>query len=332
LSRNEKTYQAEAVIELSAPLLLGSQFLGLLKPASIGGVEVHVVLPRFRREAIQVGTVLHQRARVDWLGFFKERNPEDDRNWPFGGVSRWEKGGRSGVGEFSAHRLLVMPKNPLTLPEARKSKAAVDDWVELFEMWIEVVACEDLHRRRVWVERQGRSALVWLDRGETLEGGIVAGEQHLMLNLGASFDITPWQWGKMLRRASEGRTPPESHVFLRDARRAKNLGHHRRSVLGSATAAELALVKLREDSLARCRADIAQTVRRNVQRIGPIAKFLEKSRRDIPPNVDKEIGRPRNDAIHAGDELDEETAEKALTRAEQVVNLAFPWRKLLVSP
>jgi hypothetical protein len=329
LPRNAKTYKAEAVIELSAPMLLGSDFLGLLKPARIGGVDVHIVLPSFRRGIVQTGTVLHQRALVDWLDFFKERNPADDRDWPFGGVSSWDKGGQHGVGEFSAHRLLVMPKSPLTLREARNLKAAVDDWVELFEMWVEVVAREDLHRRRVWIEHQGRSAVVWLDRGTTLDGGIVAGEQQLKFNFGAAFAISPWQWGRMLVRASEDRTPPESHVLLRDARRAKNVGHHRRSVLDSATAAELALVKLREDSLAKTRADIAHVVRRNVQGIGSIARFLEKSGKAIPPEVDNEIGKPRNVAIHAGGELDEQTAEEALARAEQVVDVAYPWQRLL---
>jgi hypothetical protein len=329
LSRKAKTYRAEAAIELSVPLFLGSEFSGLLKPATIGGIQVHVVLPGFRRGLVQVDTTLHPRAQVDWLDFFKRRNSEDDRDWPFGGVSRWEEGGRGGVGEFSVHRLLVLPKRKLTIREGRKLKAAVDDWVGLFELWVEVVTRADLHRRHVWIEHQGRSAVVWLDRGETVEGGILAGEQKLMLNLGATFDITPWQWGKMLMKASESKAPPEAHIFLRDARNAANLGHHRRSVLDSATAAELALAKLRDESLAASPAHIARYVRKSVRQFGRLAAFLEMSRTDIPTDADKEIGIPRNEAIHAGHELDEETAEKALARAEQIVDLAFPWKKLL---
>jgi hypothetical protein len=304
----------------------------LLKPATIGGIGAHIVLPSFRRGIVQTDTTLHPRAQVDWLDFFRRRNSEDDRDWPFGGVSRWEKGGRGGVGEFSVHRLLVLPKRALTLREGRKLKASVDDWVGLFELWVEVVARADLHRRHVWIERQGRSAVVWLDRGKTTEGGILAGEQKLMLNLGGTFDITPWQWGKMLRKASRGETPTEAHIFLRDARNAANLGHHRRSVLDSATAAELALARLRDDSLAASPTHIARHVRKSVRHIGRLATFLQMSRTDIPIDVEKEIGVPRNEAIHAGDDLDEETAEKALAKAEQLVDLAFPWQHLFVPP
>lgn len=332
MSRRAKTYRAEAIIELSAPLLLGPEFMGLLRPATIGGIEAHVVVPSFGRGIVQTETTIHPRAQVDWLDFFRRRNSEDDRDWPFGGVSRWEKGGRGGVGEFSVHRLLVLPRRALTLREGRKLKAAVDDWVGLFELWVEVVARVDLHRRHVWIERQGRSAVVWLDRGKTVEGGILAGEQKLMLNLGGTLDITPWQWGKMLGKASQSETPPEAHVFLRDARNAANLGHHRRSVLDSATAAELALTKLRDDSLAASPAHVADHVRKSVRQIGRLATFVGMSGADIPTKVDKEIGGPRNEAIHGGDGLDGEIAEKALAKAEQLVDLAFPWKKLFASP
>ncbi|HEY2054113.1 MAG TPA: hypothetical protein VGH14_09280 [Solirubrobacterales bacterium] len=103
-------------------------------------------------------------------------------------------------------------------------------------------------------------------------------------------------------------------------------------MLDSATAAELALAKLRDDSLAASPAHIARHIRKSVRHIGRLATFLQMSRTDIPTDVDKEIGIPRNEAIHAGDDLDEETAEKALAKAEQLVDLAFPWKKLFAPP
>jgi hypothetical protein len=69
-----------------------------------------------------------------------------------------------------------------------------------------------------------------------------------------SLGITPWQWGRILARTSEEVRPPEAHVFLRDARHARNIGLYRRSVLDSATAAELGLAKLRDDELAESKA------------------------------------------------------------------------------
>ena len=325
LATNAKTYTAEAVIELSVPLWLGPEFLGLLKPARIGGVDVHVVLPDFKRDTTEAGTVLHSRAQVDWISFFGQRNSEDDRDWPFGGVVSW-KGAAGGISEFSAHRLLAMPKGQVTLAEARRLKEAVDDWVEL---WIEVVAREDLHRGQIKVERQGQSAVVWLDRGKKLEGEFLSGEHRIMLNFGSILALTPWQWGKLLARASDGAEPPEAHTFLRDARHAKSIGHYRRSVLDSATAAELSLAKLRDHALTRTSTPLAEYVGKNVTQIDRLATFLRAMGESPPDNITEAIAQPRNKAIHEGYEPDDETAAKALRKAEEVVDLAFPWKKLL---
>jgi hypothetical protein len=66
---------------------------------------------------------------------------------------------------------------------------------------------------------------------------VLKGRHELILSLGSAPKITPAQWGGALARASDGARPPEAHVFLRDARHAKNIGQFRRSVLDSATAA-----------------------------------------------------------------------------------------------
>lgn len=51
---------------------LARSFLGLLKPATIGGVAVHVVLPDVSESGNE--TVLHPRAvPVDWVGSFAEK-------------------------------------------------------------------------------------------------------------------------------------------------------------------------------------------------------------------------------------------------------------------
>jgi len=328
LAARAKIYRAEAVIELSAPLWLGPEFLGLLKPARIGGVEVHVVLPDFKRGITEVGTVLHSRAQMDWVEFFRKEDPEHEQPWSFGGVSRRKKGS-GGILEFSAHRLLVLPKGAITRAEARKFKAVVDDWVQQFEMWIEVIAREDLHREQVWVERQGRSAVVWLDQGKAPKGEFLPGKNRVMVHFRSALEITPRQWGKALSKASDGATPSEAHLLLRDARHAKNVGHYRRSVLDSATAAELALAKLRDDALAGSRGALQGYVRGKARQIEGLCQFLAAMGITLPRRIREEISEPRNIAIHAGRELDDETAGRALEKSEEIVNLAFPWKKLL---
>lgn len=324
LARRAKTYKAEVAIELSAPLWLGSEFLGLLKPARIGGVDLHVVLPSFGGE-VGERTVLHSRSRLDWIGFFAERDRDDDRDWPFGGVAKWKQ---DEAVEFTAHRLLALPRHRVTAAEARRLKLAVDGWVLSLETWIDVVARADQRKRTIRIDHQGDSALVWLDRGGQ-SGELIPGKQRVMFEFGSALAITPWQWGKMLREVSDRTVPPEAHLFLRDARHALNSGQHRRSVLDSATAAELSLAKLRDDFLKSSNTRLAGYVSRNVRQIDGLSKFVKEMGRKVPDGIKGELSEPRNKAIHAGNELDKKTADAALGKAEEVVDLAFPWKKLL---
>jgi hypothetical protein len=50
---------------------------------------------------------------------------------------------------------------------------------------------------------------------------------------------------------------------------------------------------------------------------------------EIPENITGRIGQPRNKAIHQGHGLDADIATKALEKAEEIVDLAFPLDALL---
>ena len=322
MTRTAKTYRVEAVVDLPTPLFLGRDFLGLLKPAVIGGVAVHVVLPDFSKSGNK--TVLHPRARVDWVGSFAKRDSEDNPRWPFGEVHGW-----GDERELSATRLLVLPKDRLTLRQARSLHSAAEGWVRLLGSWIEVVARADLHLERIKEDKSGHHAYVVVDRGKR-PGKLLKGKHLITLNLDElSLGITPWQWGRILAKTSEEVRPPEAHVFLRDARHARKIGLYRRSVLDSATAAELGLAKLRDDQLSESKARLEGYVRGKAQQIGGLTEFLSRMGRRLPERIQQEIGEPRNKAIHEGREPDEETATKALEKAEEVLDLAFPWKKLL---
>lgn len=321
LAREAKTYRAEAVIELPTPVLLGSAFLGLLRPAMIGGISVHVVLPDFDRSGGK--TILHRRSNVDWVESLKTKSGEDDPEHPFGVAHGWGE-----EREFIAKRLLILPREKLTQRQASNLAHAAEPWVELLHTWIEVVARTDLHEELVSHDERGGATVVWLDKGKP-PGKVLKGRHELILSLGSAPKITSVQWGGALARASDGAQPPEAHVFLRDARHAKNIGQFRRSVLDSATAAELALVKLRDDALTGTNARLTEYLGKKVTQIDRLAAFLRAVGESPPENITEDIARPRNKAIHEGHEPDEETAVKALTKAEEVVDQAFPWRKLL---
>lgn len=52
------------------------------------------------------------------------------------------------------------------------------------------------------MERQGQSAIVWLDRGKKPDGEFLAGKHRIMLDLGSTHSLTPRQWGQMRRFAT----------------------------------------------------------------------------------------------------------------------------------
>jgi hypothetical protein len=322
LTRSAKTYRVEAALDLPAPLFLSSEFLGLLKPATIGGVAVHVVLPGVNRSGNQ--TLLHSRAQVDWVQSFEEKAGEDNPRWPFGEVNGW-----GAERELSATRLLVLPKGRLTLREARSLHSAAEGWVDLLGVWIDVVARTDLRQERIKEERWGHRVYVWVDRRKD-DGELLKGRHILTFNFEKpSLGISPWQWGKVLKAASDGANPPEAHLFLRDARRELGAERYRRSVLDAATAAEIALTTLRDDVLAGSDSKVAEYVQERAQQIGRLVGFLGKQGQPLPDRIQQEIAEPRNKAMHEGREPNEETAAKAIGKAEEVVDLAFPWKKLL---
>jgi hypothetical protein len=87
--------------------------------------------------------------------------------------------------------------------------------------------------------------------------------------------MSPWAWGRILKKTGAGELPPEAHLFLRDARHARNIGRHRRSVLDSATAAELALAKLRDGLIAGGDRRLAAYIGKEVRQLRGIADFLK---------------------------------------------------------
>ena len=258
-----------------------------------------------------------------WVDSFKEKSDEDDPEHPFGVAYGWGE-----EREFIAKRLLILPKEKLTQRQANEMAQAAEPFAALLHTWVEVIARADLHQGLVSHDEQGGATFVWLNKGKP-PGKILKGRHKLILSLGSAPKITPTQWGRVLAEASVGARPPEAHVFLRDARHAKNISQFRRSVLDSATAAELGLPKLRDEVLADSDARLGAYMRGRVRQIDGISKFLSRVGRKVPIGIKEEIAEPRNKAIHGGHDPDKETATRALEKAGEVLDLASPWKKLL---
>lgn len=280
---------------------------------------MHVVLPDFDGKE----TVLHKRSQPGWVAAFKKKKGKDDPERPFGQVYGWGE-----ERELSVKRLLILPKERLTQRQATELAHAAEPWAELLHAWIEVVTREDLHQGIISRDEQGGRAFAWIDKGKK-PGKAFRGKHQITLKLGNTPAITPAQWGRILAKASDETRPPEAHVFLRDARHAKNIGHFRRSVLDSATATEVALAKLRDDALASSDQKVGAYVQESAQQVRRLVEFLKAVGQKLPDAIIQEVGTPRNRAIHEGKDPNEATATKALKKAEEVLDLAYPWKKLL---
>ena len=219
----------------------------------------------------------------------------------------------------------------MTEAEARKLLHAVDKWVLLLDKWIEVFTRTDLRERGIEVTQHGAAAHVWLYRGKDKKGNTVSSHKPtgMVVTAFSPLAITPRQWGQILKKASCGATLPEAHLFLRDARRELGSKRYRRSVLDAATATEVALTKLRDDALANSDPKVGAYVQENSQQVRRLVEFLKAVGLTLPDAIVQEVGTPRNRAIHEGKDPDKSTATKALAKAEEVVDLAYPWNGLL---
>jgi hypothetical protein len=336
LAEHEEKFLVEVAIDLPSGFQLDAAFLGLVRPATIGGVAVDIVLPDFEPDCdgYPFGPKLDARASADWVGHFDTRDPEEERKWPFGSVTQTRRA-ESGKEEedtieaFLTGRLLALPTAEITLADARSLKRAADDWTRLVETWLEVVSRQDLHEKFIVEHRSGRTALVWIDRGNNPRGSLLGDEGGFTLNFGKALAITPDDWERILTKASEGVDPPEAHLFIRDARQALNDGNHRRAVLDAATAAEISLAELRDKAVQGADSGLAVYIEKKVKQIERLAGFLRAVGETLPENITEDIARPRNDAIHRGHDPSEEIAAKALLKAEEIVELATPWSNLL---
>ncbi len=337
LTEQEETFPVEVALELPSGFQLDASLLGLVRPATIGGVAVDIVLPDFKPDddGYPFGPKLDGRVSADWVGHFEKRDPEEERWSPFGSVTqtrRTESGNEEDdtIEAFLTSRLLALPGDELTLAQARSLKRAADDWTQLLETWLEVVSRQDLQRKFIVAHRTGRSAFVWTDRGENSRGSLLGDEQGgFTINFGKALAITPDDWEKVLAKASDGMEPPEAHMFIRDARQAQNAGNHRRAVLDAATAAEIALAELRDGAVKTADPGLSAYIEKTVGQIDRLASFLRAVGKSPPENITEDIGWPRNDAIHRGHDPNAETAAKALRKAEEIVEQASPWGNLL---
>jgi hypothetical protein len=91
----------------------------------------------------------------------------------------------------------------------------------------------------------------------------------------------------------------------------------------------VALTKLRDDLLDSSNSKVGAYVAGKVRQISGLEGFLRSVGIKLPGAIQQEVSEPRNDAIHQGTEPSQQRANKALVKASEVVDMAFPWKGML---
>lgn len=338
----KQLYSLEAVTKLKASLPLGPDFLGMARPATIGGINVSVILPHFSfnkpTSALRDGSFEpffppHLKRvpdiKIDWIEHYAQLS-ETEQDL-VGRVTKWNpRKSDGGIELFHAARVAMFSKNKITKAQGQKLLHETDVWKALLNLWVEVVSKTDLSESGVEANQHGQETDIVLNRRSYQKELFCKHPTEMTVKLSTPLTLTPLQWRKILVKASNSESPPESHRFLVDARRELNAKRYRRSVLDSATATEIALIKLRDDVLKkRTTSRMATYVQKRSDQIGRLVDFHETAGRFLPGDIKREIASPRNKAIHEGKEPMPEVAKTALIRATEVVDMAFAPGKLL---
>jgi len=323
----KRSYTLESVAELKSPLPFGPNFLGLSRPAVIGGVGVNVILPNFTYVDGKSTPLPHPHLKINWFDYYS-KSPFKDLS-PWGSITSHNPK-KGDILIFIAKRLTIFSKEKVSEAEAQRLLHAMDDWLKLLNVWVEVIAKVDLNYRGQITQHNTFDTHVWLDTRN--KGGKDIHCRHgasIIAVFPSAVSITPLQWRKILAKTSNGERPPESYMFLRDARRMLNIKRYRRAVLDAATATEMALTKLRDDTLATVTPELAAYVQTKSQQISGLVEFHKRNRQPLPDRIQQDIAEPRNKAIHEGKEPSLDVAKECLLKAEQVVEQVFPRRQLL---
>jgi hypothetical protein len=324
----DTNFPFEAYIELHNRLPLLPDFLGVSNTASVAGIPVSVHLPDFEPHEQEFKLKPPPGLKVDWTKYFKLNRHAYPTPW--GKVLGWQpKDGRDGIKKFAATGLIIASVAKVSDKEVQAVLHALEAWRSTLEIWVDVVMATDTAQPDTEVIQHGQDLVMLSVKDGHSEHVICEHGARIIAMLGDPLPLSKGQWEQLLRKASEGSQPPQSHLFLRDARRQFNTKHFRRCVLDAATAAEIALTDLQDKKLPSIPADKKKRLKEKFTQLDGLVDSLTLMDVPIPPAILQDVGAPRNLAIHRGATPDQSLAASCLAKAAEVVELIYPHDRLL---
>ena len=225
------------------------------------------------------------------------------------------------------HLILVASATEKELPQSRIGvgdsveerlgdalRQGIEEWYRVAASWIEVHTAQDLDyenpRFDAWIE--GGALATFAASGSRLNTG-----GRVVLTTHFEIPASPALLALAFERASTGVQPPLPHVLLRDARAAWHRRSYRRAVIDAAVAAEVALARwATARGIEIERPNLGKFIRELHERgtLSGKGKGL----------LEKDLVKPRNDAVHRGEATTSSEAFAALDVAAAILQRFGP--------
>lgn len=323
-----KRRKVEIVIKLPKSLELSGSLVGIMAKSKIYGIDTSIYTPGFYKRRLQddFRPKIPVATAADWEKHFS--SPPHDKKRPWGGVNSWQKGkGAKGIKSFSVKRLLAITDDTITPYMAQQLYHSLDDWAKLLCDWYEVYFQIDT-RNTIEVDQHSKDheGVAVNSQGKFANQLKCRHTITIKLSRGGELQMKPTDWNRILDLTAQQTAPPEAHILLRDSRIELRKKNYRRSVLDAATAAEMALIELRDSTLVNTEPKISSLVKKKYKGIFELVDYLKKTTVTIPEDIVKEVARPRNKAIHQGIMPNKDEAMACLKKSSELVNQSFPIR------
>ncbi|GJF19001.1 hypothetical protein NGTWS1803_08640 [Mycolicibacterium cyprinidarum] len=202
---------------------------------------------------------------------------------------------------------------------------AMDGWWETVRAWLEVVTGQHLtdvgHQEIRYI---GNKTPIWplLDDGAhgTPVSWTTTSEIRWPRRVPA---VTAEILGDCVALADV--EPKLAWTLLRDARSLAEVGQHRRAVIDAATAAELAVTAMLDDSLKSETAADAARLKKRASTLGQKVDLLDQRGHSFPQSFFDHLVYKRNDVVHEGQSVQPAECTAAIAASASVVETAFPF-------
>jgi HEPN domain-containing protein len=187
---------------------------------------------------------------------------------------------------------------------------------------VAVLAEHDMELERPMAVEPARGVSVWTMDADGINS-LPAGNRTIYVGASATPPVSLDVIKLVLRLMMEGRVVAPEHQLLTRARAALRRGRYRAAVLDAATAAELALTRVLDEGLAPLQEPLRRALIAQPPTLGRLCRLAGKIV-PLPQNLQDDLVKPRNGAMHRNEIPSSNEARVAVAVAKQIVLLVEP--------